>query len=137
LLAPIARAETSRRPVLASSFDPGALLALRDLAPGLPLGLLAFVDFPADHAVAAAAHLDVQVLALHDGSLWPNRHFDDKQLRSPAFIIEQAHAAGVEFLAWCPKPRRATELIDAGADALCVNDVPAMVAELADRPNAE
>ena len=56
-------------PTLATTFDAGALDILRELAPGVPRGLLTWLDFPIGQAVAAAGHLDVQVLAAHWGSL--------------------------------------------------------------------
>jgi len=34
------------------------------------------------------------------------------------------HQVGREFLAWCPDPEFAQELLDVGADAVCVDDVP-------------
>ncbi len=130
LLAPVARRQAARRQVLVTSFDAGALRVARELAPGLPLGLLTWVEFPVGQAVAAAAQLDVQVLALHGGSLKPNR-FEPAALQRPLrYVVDQVHASGRELLAWCPGPKFARRLIAAGADALCVNDVPRMLAEL-------
>src|SRR3954452_8034693 len=69
LLAPIVAAEATRRPLMVSSFDPAALWLLRATAPRVPLGLLTWHRFPVEMAVAACAHMDVEVLALHVGSL--------------------------------------------------------------------
>jgi glycerophosphoryl diester phosphodiesterase len=130
LLAPIAARQALRRPTLITSFDPGGLAIARELAPGVPRGLLTWVDFPAGHAVAAAAHLDVQVLALHRGSLKPNK-IEREHLHYPLpRIVEAVHGAGLELMAWCPGVTFSRELLAAGADALCVNDVPRLVAEL-------
>ena len=62
LLAGLAAREARRRPVLITSFDPGALDIAREIAPSVPRGLLTWLDFPVGQAVAAAAHLDVHVL---------------------------------------------------------------------------
>jgi glycerophosphoryl diester phosphodiesterase len=130
VLAPVAAHESYRRPVVVSSFDPATLSVLRELAPRLPLGLITWIDFPVGHAVAAVAHLDVQLLAMHSGSLQPNRFEGEEQQRPLAYVVEHVHAAGREFLAWCPDPDHARELIAAGVDAVCVNDVPSAIREL-------
>ncbi|HET9656276.1 MAG TPA: glycerophosphodiester phosphodiesterase [Kineosporiaceae bacterium] len=130
LLAPIATREAARRPTLITSFDAGGLTIARELAPGVPRGLLTWVEFPAGHAVAAAAHLDVQVLALHGGSLKPNK-IEPRHLQYPLpRIVETVHGAGLELMAWCPGVKFGRELLAAGADALCVNNVPKLLAEL-------
>lgn len=130
LLAPVAAREARRRPTLITSFDPAGLAIARELAPRVPRGLLTWIDFPAGHAVAAAAHLDVQVLALHGGSLKPNR-IEPRHLQYPVpRIVETAHASGLELMAWCPGLKFSRELVAAGADALCVNNVPKLVQEL-------
>lgn len=127
LLAPVARREARRRPVLITSFDAGALMVAREQCPTVPLGLLTWVEFPVGQAVAAAAQLDVQVLALHGGSLKPNR-FEPAGLQRPlSYVVETVHASGRELLAWCPGPAFTRKLIAAGADAICVNEVPAML----------
>jgi len=131
LLAPAIRREARVRPVLVTSFDAAALGIARELVPGTPRGLLTWVEFPVGHAVAFAAHLDVEVLALHGGSLKPNR-VEPKHLQRPLHqIVDTVHATGMELVAWCPGARFARRLIAAGADALCVNNVPAMLDELA------
>jgi len=130
LLAGLAAREARRRPVLSTSFDPGALDIAREIAPSVPRGLLTWLDFPAGQAVAAAAHLDVHVLGAHCGSLRPNGIEPEPQRRPLDYVIDLVHQAGREFLAWCPGPRFATELTAAGADALCINNVPAVMASL-------
>lgn len=130
MLAPIARCEARRRPVLVTSFDPGALDITRELAPRVPRGLLTWLDFPIGEAVAAAGHLDVQVLASHCGSLRPNNIEPEPARRPLDYVIDIVHQSGRQFLAWCPGPGFAEKLIDAGADALCVNDVGKVVAAL-------
>lgn len=130
LLGPVVAREASRRPVLVTSFDVAALEICREQAPGVARGLLTWVEFPVGHAVASAAHLGVQVLALHGGSLKPNRR-EPKHLQRPLRkVVEVAHTSGLELMAWCPGVSFAKRLVAAGVDALCVNDVPTVVREL-------
>jgi glycerophosphoryl diester phosphodiesterase len=133
-LAPIAAREGRRRPTLISSFDVGALDIARENAPTVPRGLLTWVDFPIGQAVAAAGHLDVQVLAPHWGSLRPNGIEPEPLHRPLDYVVDVVHASGREFLAWCPKLEFARQLLDAGVDALCVNNVPKVLAELVAAP---
>ncbi|MDQ1290127.1 MAG: glycerophosphodiester phosphodiesterase [Actinomycetota bacterium] len=130
LLAPVLRRESRRRPTLVTSFDGAALGIARDLAPAVPRGLLTWVEFPVGHAVAFAAHLDVEVLALHGGSLKPNRVEPGHLQRPLPQVVETVHATGLELLAWCPGTRFSRELIAAGVDALCVNNVPKILGDL-------
>jgi glycerophosphoryl diester phosphodiesterase len=127
-LAAVARRESRRRPTLVSTFDPGALDILRELAPGVPRGLLTWLEFPIGQAVAAAGHLDVQVLAVHWKSLRPNVIEPDSMQRPLNYVVDLVHESGREFLAWCPPLKFSRTLIDAGADALCVNNVPKFLA---------
>jgi glycerophosphoryl diester phosphodiesterase len=121
LVAPILDLERHRRELLVTSFDPAALLLLRERAPQIPLGLLTWFTFPLHMAVAAAAHLGVEVIAAQVGSFRPDgqtaRH------RGGAHAIDVAHEAGLEVIAWCPTPAEAAELVQAGVDALVVDRV--------------
>lgn len=130
LLAPVLRREARRRPVLVTSFDAAALGIARELAPAVPRGLLTWVEFPVGHAVAFAAHLHVDVLALHGGSLKPNRVEPGHLQRPLRQVIDTVHATGLELMAWCPGSRFAQQLIAAGVDALCVNNVPKILDDL-------
>jgi glycerophosphoryl diester phosphodiesterase len=130
LLAPVLRREARRRPVLVTSFDAAALGIARDLAPKVPRGLLTWVEFPVGHAVAFAAHLDVEVLALHGGSLKPNRVEPGHLQRPLEQVIATVHATGLELMAWCPGTKFSRQLISAGVDALCVNNVPQILDDL-------
>lgn len=132
LLAPVAAREARRRPVAVTSFDPAALLTLRSLTPGLPVGLLTWLEFPVGLAVAAAAHLDVQFLAVHMGSLRPNRIEPAHLQRPPEYVVSLLHAAGRQVLAWGPRTEELATLTAAGIDAVCVNDVPAALDALRD-----
>jgi len=129
-LAALARREVRRRKILVTSFDPGALDIARELAPQAPRGLLTWLDFPIGHAVAAAGHLDVQVLAPHWGSLRPNDIEPEPLQRPLEYVVDLVHQSGREFLAWCPGLKFAQRLLAAGVDALCVNNVPKTLAAL-------
>jgi glycerophosphoryl diester phosphodiesterase len=130
LLAPLLAAEVRRRPVLVTSFDPAALLRLREAVAAAAYGLLAWIDFPLRHAVATAAGLGLDLVGLHHGSFGPNRVEGGPVHRPPEVSVDVAHRAGLRVLAWCPEPDVAAGLVSAGVDALVVNDVPAAVAAL-------
>jgi glycerophosphoryl diester phosphodiesterase len=124
VLAPVAAREAARRPTLVTTFDPGALTIVTELAPGVPRGLLTWLDFPIGQAVAAAGHLDVQVLAANWGSLRPNAVEPESMQRPLKYVVDVVHRSGRELLAWCPPHRFAHQLIDADIDAVCVDEVP-------------
>lgn len=130
LLLPVLAAEQDRRPMLVSSFDPAVLLALREELPGLPLGLITWVDFPLRHAVPAAAHLRMQAVCLHTGSFGPNPIERAPVHRPLDYCVRVAHEAGLEVLAWCPDAAAGPEFAAAGVDALCVDDVSGTLAAL-------
>lgn len=124
ILAPVVAAEATRRPLVVSSFDPAALGLLRAAAPEVPLGLLTWHGFPVEMAVAACAHLDVEVLGLHVGSLWdgtPGGQIDPGFL---AGLLSRLHRCGRQLLVWCPQIASARLLVSAGADAVVVDDLP-------------
>lgn len=133
LLAPVLAAECGRRPLLVSSFDPALLLWLREQVPGLQLGLITWVHFPLRHAVPTAAHLDFDAICLHTGSFGENPIEKGPVHRPLEYSVQIAHEAGLEVLAWCPDPEVAIRFGAAHVDAVCVNDVPAVVAALGAR----
>lgn len=112
------------RRAVAMTFDPSALMHMRAIAPGLPLGLLTWHRFPIGHAVAAAAHLDVEVLGVHAGSMWRTVQAGLGNQPDTSRVVELVHAAGRQLAVWCPSLRRARSLASAGADAMIVDDVP-------------
>ena len=130
LLAPVAEDLAGQRPVLATSFDPAALLGLRAAAPRLSLGLLTWVGFPLRKAVPAAVHLGVDVLAAHWTSFGPNEVDRAPVHAPPKESIAVAHEAGLEVVVWCPDVEQARELLQDGADAVVVDDVPRMLPSL-------
>jgi glycerophosphoryl diester phosphodiesterase len=102
------------RPLLVTSFDPAALLILRERAPGLPLGLLTWTRFPLRKAVAAAAHLGVEVVTASVES------FDGDAERA----VRVAHEAGLEVGAWCPAEDERDRLVAIGVDCLVIDLEP-------------
>jgi glycerophosphoryl diester phosphodiesterase len=130
VLARVSRQHVEARPLVAMSFDPGVLQHLREAVPGLPLGLTTWLHYPVGHAVAAAAHLDVQVLALHAGSLWPNASADATQLRPLERVVKHVHESRRQLVVWCPTEEQGRLLLAAGADALVLDDVPHLAAAL-------
>lgn len=133
LLAPVAARESRRRPVVATSFDAAAVQQVRAAAPRLPIGLLTWLHHPVELAVAAAAHLDVQMLSLHAGSLWPNRSGKPCHLLPLEHVLAVVHDSGRELLVWCPTDEQARQLTAVGVDALIFDDVPRRLPEVADR----
>lgn len=130
LLAPVAAREARRRPVAVTSFDPAALLTTRVLAPEVPTGLLTWLRFPVGLAVSAAAHLDVAFLAVHMGSLRPTPIEPEEQHRPLDYIVSLLHGADRQVMAWCPTLKEQPQMLAAGVDAICVNDVPSALQQL-------
>ncbi|WP_369133830.1 glycerophosphodiester phosphodiesterase [Modestobacter sp. I12A-02662] len=142
LLGPVVAAEATRRRVLVSSFDPAALHRVRSSAPRVSLAWLTWRQFPLETAVAGCAHMDVDVLALHVGSLAR----DPRARRAGAAFetaldaavdtaaVERAlshlHDCGRQLLVWCPDVDSARLLVEAGADAVVVDSVPGALAVL-------
>lgn len=131
LLGDLCRQMLGGRPAVAQSFDPAALQHLRKAVPDLALGLLTWIRFPVGLAVAAAAHLDVQTLAVHSGSL--NQGLSSGPLDVPDLpeLVTSVHASHRELVVWCPPVRRVRALAAAGVDALVVDDVSRHLAKLA------
>jgi glycerophosphoryl diester phosphodiesterase len=121
LVAELAARESRR--ALVTSFDPAALLIVRERAPALPIGLLTWMRFPLRKAIAAAAHLGAEVVAPHVES-FPLRPIAGE--REAATSVRVAHEAGLQVAAWCPLPDDADALIAAGVDCLVV-DAPDVV----------
>jgi glycerophosphoryl diester phosphodiesterase len=104
------------RPMLVTSFDPAALLIVRERTPDVPLGLLTWTRFPLRKAVAAAAHLGVEVVTANVESFG-----DDDAGRAVAV----AHEAGLEVGAWCPLEDERERLLELGVDCLVIDLEPA------------
>jgi glycerophosphoryl diester phosphodiesterase len=125
LVAEIVAREEERRPLLVTSFDPAALLIVRERAPRVPLGLLTWLRFPLRKAIAAAVHLGVDVVAPHVAS-FPLEPAPGPALeRDAATSVRVAHEAGLQVLAWCPEAEAGAALVAAGVDCLVVDDAAA------------
>jgi glycerophosphoryl diester phosphodiesterase len=111
------------RSVLVTSFDPAALLIVRELAPAVPVGLLTWMRFPLRKAIPAAVHLGAQVVAPHVASFPIGERAGDPLERDVATSVRVAHAAGLQVAAWCPDAAQEAELAAAGVDCLVVDDV--------------
>jgi glycerophosphoryl diester phosphodiesterase len=123
VLAPLVARELSRRPLLVTSFDAAVLLELRERVPAARLGLLTWYRFPLRIAVAAAARLGMDAVGLEVGSLGAADHEGRYVLRPDApEVLDVAHAAGMDVVAWCPDPATASVLGQAGVDAVVVDD---------------
>ncbi len=133
LVAERAGDETARRTVLVKSFDPAVLMITRERAPHVPVGLLTWLYFPLRKAIPAARHLGLDALAAHVGSFAANKIDPAPLHREAAFSVRVAHEAGLEVIAWCPKPAQMQALADAGVDCMVVNDVPEALAVVAER----
>jgi glycerophosphoryl diester phosphodiesterase len=131
LLATEVSDEVGRRPMMVSSFDPGALHLLRQEAPSVPLGLLTWYRFPLEMAVAACAHLDVEVLALQAGSLGAAARGRRADLRTVERLLSLVHGCARQLMIWCPRTELARFLLAAGTDAVVVDDVPTVLGALA------
>jgi glycerophosphoryl diester phosphodiesterase len=110
------------RTVLVTSFDPSAIVIARERLPVVPTGLLAWRHFPLRKAIAAAVHLDAQVVAPHFESLVT------PQERDVADLLSVAHEAGLQVLTWSMAHEDLPGLAAIGVDCLCIDDVPTALA---------
>jgi glycerophosphoryl diester phosphodiesterase len=128
LAADLVARQAGRRPVLVSSFDPAALLIVRERLPQVPLGLITWIRFPLRKAIPAAVHLGADVLAAHVDSFPLEESVGPAVEREPSHVIRVAHEAGLQVMVWCPGPDEGDTLVAAGIDCLVVDDVPAAIA---------
>jgi glycerophosphoryl diester phosphodiesterase len=127
LLLPVLRRELPRRRLLLTTFDVTALGWLRDELPGLPTGLLTWLDFPLRIAIPMAARFGAAAVGLHYRSFAANPVEPGPVHRDLATNMSVAHDAGLEVLAWCPGESEIGALVAVGVDAVTVNDVPRML----------
>ena len=118
-----ARAGAAGRPIVLTSFDASALVISRERHPGLPVGLLTWTRFPLRKAIPAAVHLGAQVVAPQFASFpLPGTPAESSE-HELVHAIDVAHRAGLEVVAWCPKPPEEALLAEAGVDCIIVDDV--------------
>ncbi len=123
------------RPFLVSSFDPSVpvyLLSHPARADGAALGLITSENLSADQCVAAAANLGLDAACVYTATLHLDRDEDSSGRGSAAHTIELAHLAGLEVMTWTATPAQAVRAAAAGIDAVCVDDIPAVQAALAE-----
>jgi glycerophosphoryl diester phosphodiesterase len=109
------------RPLLVSSFDPAALLIVRERVPDVPIGLLAWRRFPLRKAIAACAHLGAEVVCPHFESLTIGPPYD----RPPEELVRVAHEAGLQVLTWSLGGHGDRDAaIALGVDCMVIDDVP-------------
>jgi glycerophosphoryl diester phosphodiesterase len=133
LFADALRRYGGQRRLFVSSFDTSLLMYLKDrkdTLPEVPLGLITWLNFPTWHGIPAAANLDLDAICLHTGTLGLHRERPRPVDHTIERAIDVAHLARLEVLAWSPSPDEAVRLASAGVDALCVNDVPGVLAAL-------
>jgi glycerophosphoryl diester phosphodiesterase len=123
LAADLVAPHAARRPLLVTSFDPAALLIVRERAPDVSLGLLTWRRFPLRKAIPAAVHLGLQVVAPHIESFGLRQREPRLGERAIADSVRVAHQAGLQVVAWCPLPSERDVLLAAGVDCLIVDDV--------------
>jgi glycerophosphoryl diester phosphodiesterase len=122
LVAELLAEERGRRPLLVSSFDPSALIIFRERVPDVPIGLLTWLRFPLRKAIPAAVHLGAEVVAPHFASFPLGEVAQPAVERDVAHSVRVAHQAGLQVVAWCPKPAAADLLAAAGVDCLIVDE---------------
>jgi len=110
----LARVE-QQRDLLVSSFDPAALLIVREHAPRLRVGLITWTRFPLRKAIPAAVHLGADVVVAHVGSF---------EGTTAAASVRVAHEAGLQVAVWSPLPADVEPLVAAGVDCLIVDAAP-------------
>jgi glycerophosphoryl diester phosphodiesterase len=69
----------------------------------------------------------MSVVGLHHQSFGPNPSEPGPVHAAMQDSVAVAHQAGLQVLAWCPGPQEVAVLLDAGVDAVCVNEVPQML----------
>jgi glycerophosphoryl diester phosphodiesterase len=122
LVAGLVAREAERRTVLVSSFDPSAIVVVRELLPEVPTGLLTWRRYPLRKGIPAAVHLGAQVLAPHFVSL------ANAEERDTATLVKAAHDAGLQVLTWSMGHSDMDGLVAAGVDCLCIDEVPTALA---------
>jgi glycerophosphoryl diester phosphodiesterase len=112
LVADAVRPLLGTRPLLASSFNPLALAALRERLPELPLGLLTVPGLALGSGIELAVEFGLD-------AVFP--HLSSPDLEPEAFA--EARQRGLATMVWTvDDPVAARRLAAAGADALCTND---------------
>ncbi|GAA3750740.1 glycerophosphodiester phosphodiesterase [Salinactinospora qingdaonensis] len=123
LLAPLLRREVRRRSLLVCSFDPAVLPAIRKGVRGIATAWMPFVRNPPDQAVAGAAGMGCEAVAIDARSFGDPDKLQHSGYRDAKYTAELAHRAGMEVVLWCPTPQEAAMFAAAGVDAVVVDDI--------------
>lgn len=118
-------------PLLVSSFDPSALLIVREVAPGVPVGLLGWVGFPLRKLVPAGVHLGCAAIVASTLAFGDNPLDGAPRQPDARGAVAVAHEAGLDVIAWCPGVDEVVALVELGVDGVIVDDVTGTVAVLA------
>jgi glycerophosphoryl diester phosphodiesterase len=125
-----ARERARGRNIAVTSFDASVLTICRERHPDVPIGLLTWTRFPLRKAIPAAVHLGCELVCPQFASFpypgTPNAAME----RELAEVVEVAHRAGLQVVAWCPKPPEEALLAAAGVDCIIVDDVLARPPEV-------
>jgi glycerophosphoryl diester phosphodiesterase len=111
------------RPMVLTSFDASVLLIAKERHPELATGLLTWTRFPLRKSIPAAVHLGCEVVAPQFASFPLPGTPAEAMERDLRDVIAVAHRAGLEVVAWCPKPPEEALLAEAGVDCIIVDDV--------------
>ncbi|MEY9215291.1 glycerophosphodiester phosphodiesterase [Thermobifida halotolerans] len=131
LLTPYLKRQARSRRLFVCSFDPSVILAVREEAPGVATAWMPFVRNPLDQAVAGAAGMGCEVVAIDARSFGLAGEPERPGRRSVEDTVELAHRAGLQVVSWCPDPVDSARFAAAGMDAVVVDDVPGTVRALA------
>ena len=114
------------RPLLTYGFDPSETPALvRALArSGVEVGLTAEAGTDVALMTHAAVRRGAHVVAGHTTSFLGSRAIEQMRPYTLAEVVAVGRRHGVRFLCWCPAPEQVPELVAAGVDSFCVDDVP-------------
>jgi glycerophosphoryl diester phosphodiesterase len=125
LAAQAARRFAEDRTVLLTSFDPSIVVRARKDEPSVHVGLTAWQGVPLRESIPTAAGLDVDILAVHIDSLYPNGIVLGDSRAALASQVSAAHQSGLQLACW--GGRRMTEtdvtyLVDLGIDAVYLDE---------------
>lgn len=130
-----ARQLRGTRPVVVTSFSPAALLQARAVAGDeVPVGLLGMPVTPLGELIPSAAALGARVIAPHVLTLGLVE-IEGLPTEPPGRVrraLDTARELGLEVLVWGVRSEQADDLAALGVDAVCVDEISATVAALAD-----
>ena len=76
----------------------------KDTIARVPLGLVTWLNFPSHHGIAAAANMGLDAVCMHTGTFGLRRERPRPADHAAERVIDAAHRAGLEVLAWVPDP---------------------------------